>query len=521
MRVTNSMISRNSMNNMNGNKVSVDKLNNQMTSQKKIDRPSEDPVIAIRALRLRSNLSELNQYYERNIPDARSWIEVTEGALTNMQTILTDIYKECNNGATDTLNQEDRAAILKNLQSLRKQVYNEGNADCAGRYVFTGYKTNKQLTFAENENLTKYEITEPVSFEDIEEKNYYSNQVVVPNNKDEVQVGVDLADMPQVYVNKRIRLSYEETDLTVVEDENGNEVEQAAANIKYYDERREEWVDLSTMEVGDQTVGVTLGMTYDEWAAADYAIDDKQVIYFRETGELILGKEVANYMTSQKTQLTVTYEKTGFKEGELRPEHYFDCKDITDQNEANHITYTKENQEIKFTVAFNQDLTVNTQASDVFDSSIGRDIDELTNAVQAAIAAHDKIAKLEEMQKEAQYSDPTSQAKLKEWLEAAEKEASYADDYMQKLYSRGVGKFQKYKDNVTLARTDLGSREARLNLTENRMSDQQTTFEKLKSRNEDKELSDIIIEYTAAYNAYTASLQATAKANGQTLLNYL
>ena len=167
MRVTNSMISRNSMTNMNGNKVSVDKLNNQMTSQKKISRPSEDPVIAIRALRLRSNLNELNQYYERNIPDARSWMEVTEGALKNMETILGNIYKECNNGATDTLTQEDRNAILKNLRSMREQVYHEGNADYAGRYVFTGYKTNKPLTFADNEKDTAYEITEKISFEDI------------------------------------------------------------------------------------------------------------------------------------------------------------------------------------------------------------------------------------------------------------------------------------------------------------------------------------------------------------------
>ena len=52
------------------------------------------------------------------------------------------------------------------------------------------------------------------------------------------------------------------------------------------------------------------------------------------------------------------------------------------------------------------------------------------------------------MQKEAQYSDPASQEALGQWLEAAEKEAVYADDNMQKLYSRGVGKFQKYKDNV-------------------------------------------------------------------------
>ena len=302
MRVTNSMISKNSMTNMNGNKVNVDKLNNQMTSQKKISRPSEDPVIAIRALRLRNNLIELNQYYERNIPDARSWLEVTEGALKNMETILGKVYEQCNNGATDTLNQEDRAAILKNLQSLRKQVYHEGNTDCAGRYVFTGYKTNKQLTFAENESETAYEITEPVSYEDIEEKNYYSNQVVVPNNVAEVQTGVPLTDMPQVYVNKRIRLSYEATE------------ELDADNLKYFDEQTGSWEYLYDMEIDADFVGVTTDMTYDEWAASDYVVRDREVIFFRETGELILGKDVANQMTSQKTQLSVTYEKRGFNE---------------------------------------------------------------------------------------------------------------------------------------------------------------------------------------------------------------
>ena len=87
MRITNSMISRNSMNNMNTNKTNVNTLNNQMSSQKKISRPSEDPVVAIRALRLRSNLNELNQYYEKNIPDAESWMEITESALKNMKDI--------------------------------------------------------------------------------------------------------------------------------------------------------------------------------------------------------------------------------------------------------------------------------------------------------------------------------------------------------------------------------------------------------------------------------------------------
>ena len=141
MRVTNSMINRNSMTNMNRNKVSVDAMNTQMTTQKKISRPSEDPVIAIRALRLRTNLSEINQYYTKNIPDAESWLELTETAIKNMKEIVSEVYKQCVKGSTDTLKAEDRSAILQNLQALRSQIYKEGNADNAGRTIFTGYKT--------------------------------------------------------------------------------------------------------------------------------------------------------------------------------------------------------------------------------------------------------------------------------------------------------------------------------------------------------------------------------------------
>ncbi|MDE7062881.1 MAG: flagellar hook-associated protein 3, partial [Lachnospiraceae bacterium] len=85
MRITNNMIMSNTKININGNKTSLDTLNNQMSSQKKISSPADDPVVAIRALRLRSNLSQINQYYEKNIPDAESWLEVTETALTNMK----------------------------------------------------------------------------------------------------------------------------------------------------------------------------------------------------------------------------------------------------------------------------------------------------------------------------------------------------------------------------------------------------------------------------------------------------
>lgn len=511
MRVTNTMINRTSMRNMNNNKVSVDSLNTQMTTQKKISRPSEDPVIAIRSLQLRSSLNEINQYYKKNIPDAESWLELTETALENMKTITTEVYRQCVKGSNDTLAEDDRDAILQNLQALRTQIYKEGNADNAGRTIFTGYKTSSQLTFETDELQTTYNITEPVSYEDIGEKKYYSNLVTLPTDETSVSTGVAVEDLPQENTNFRLRLSYDgitgttgnTDDITLtMTDANGKQVP-----LSYTD-----------------TKGVVHGVSattisYEEWSEKGFVVGDDETLFVPETGEIIFGKNVSEGLKGNRVEFSVNYTKTGFNEGEIRPEHYFDCKNTT--NPYNIIEYTKENQEIEYTIAFNQTIVVNTQASDVFNASIGRDIDELTDIVKSAIAAHDKVDKIKEMQQLEQYSSKEMQAKLSEWLEAAEKEAAYMDDNMQKTYAAAVGDFQGYLDDISAATTDVGSKGDRLALTKERVSNQQTAFKELQSNNEDRELSDIIIDYTSAYTAYQASLLASSKANQQTLLNYL
>ena len=61
MRITNGIMMNNSLNNINKNKLLMDKLNTQIASTKKFSRPSDDPIAAIRALRLRSTEAELTQ----------------------------------------------------------------------------------------------------------------------------------------------------------------------------------------------------------------------------------------------------------------------------------------------------------------------------------------------------------------------------------------------------------------------------------------------------------------------------
>ena len=103
MRMTNKIMQNNSLYNINNNKILRDKLSTMMSTQKKITRPSDDPVIAIRALRLRTNVTELTQFYEKNSPDAESWLNVTEGALNTTTKVLTEIIRLANKGANKDL----------------------------------------------------------------------------------------------------------------------------------------------------------------------------------------------------------------------------------------------------------------------------------------------------------------------------------------------------------------------------------------------------------------------------------
>lgn len=501
MRITNNMIMHNTSNNINGNKINVDKLNNQMSSQKKIQRPSEDPVIAVRALRLRSALSEVNQYYTRNIPDAEAWLDVTDTAIYNMITLVGNIRTEADYGAGDDLKESDRQAILEQMQKLRQQVYAEGNADYAGRTIFTGFHTNKKLTFLTEEKNTTYNIEQNFTYKDIEEHRYYSGDVTVPTTAQRVLD--DAVPNPDETILNRIRLAY------------GGVGENPTVSYT------------PAGSATPETVTPTVYENYAAWeAAGGYELTGEQAVFIQDTGELVLSDDLAAKIREGKSDLTIGYQKTGFAEGELRPEYYYNCTDITDPDKP--IEYTKfdENgneiyQDINFIIAPNQTLAVNSNASSVFDASLGRDMDEMIDAVQHAIAAHQKVTDLESMKTMEEYSQPEYQAKLEKWIAAAKKECDYADNNMQKLYNSCIGKCDEYLDKLELAQTVVGGKGQALTLVKERMSKQQTTIEELKSSNENRELSDIIIDYTAAYNAYSASLQAAAKANQSTLLNYI
>ena len=680
MRITNKIMQRNNLANINTNKIYQDQLSTQMSTQKKIARASDDPVVAIRALRLRSNVTEVTQYYSKNIPDAKSWLEITEDALKNQSQVMTDMISQATKGANGDLTSKDRGIILEQLQALGDEVYSTANADYAGRYVFTGFRTDTPLSFLSASEQT-YEIKEQLDRNAISTLTKVESGNVLDwtaeNYNTLKDAGEQSVEALEVY---RLQLAYKDCS------------EKVAPTIRYRDESGKlQELEATTMHSYDRNPSPYK-------AASD---DSSAVIYVPETGEILLGKDKYQDLMKVKDDVTtvrdegqiqVVYQKSSWLAGDLRPEHYFYCKsdpgtdaeieynnslangsdenynklvsnrdalqkdadgiqkkypdvpykdaedyealkeknqklddlnaekaaldaeyadgattadrkvqieerlsEIAEESETlnseiaelgecavdddtkrivvpddyledldaqiqavqaeldpldtekstleteksdlerfnsdwadiknltDEITFMEgdyENQAIEYDVGFNQTIRVNSTAGECFQHGIGRTVDDLVTSLQ-------EVSDLEEMKEKIKkalndVSDDSADAKtLRAQYEAADKALTLAKDKNQKLFEKGITTFQKYLDDASLSITNCGNRSKKLELIENRMQSQKTTFETLKSENEDVDIAETAIQLISAQLTYEAALMATGKVSQNSLLQYI
>jgi flagellar hook-associated protein 3 FlgL len=528
MRMTNKIMQNNSLYNINNNKVLQDKLSTQMSTLKKITRPSDDPVIAIRALRLRSDVSQIKQYYEKNAPDAKSWIEVTADALNTTTDVINNMIQQCTKGSSKDLGVEQLDIIVTQLKSLKEEFYATGNVDYAGRYVFTGYRTDTTLTYTENKT-EKFEITEQLNVSAVDTINYTnigklkgasstSYDPSTPNTPLEEDVAIENND---IY---RIRLSYDNLKGT---DAAGNPV---VPVITKYDTTTTPPSYTNMFSGAVQKMSSTdVPSPYDY--ITDPANSDK-VIFVPETGEILMGKDAYDDFASvgDNTEIRVTYEKDSWKEGDLRPQHYFACKySETDSSGAivktinyneGYLTEEGASQVIKYDVGYNQTIRINTTADEVFTLDVDRNIDDLESALASLKEISAAKTNIEKML--AGYTEGTTEYNnLKATADAADKAYTYIRQNIQKIFEGLITKVNGTLDNTSVAITDNGTRGSRLDLISNRLMTQKTTFQTLQSSNEDVDIAEVTIQLTSMNNSYQSALMATSKIMQNSLMNYI
>ena len=264
MRITNQMMINNTMSNVQINKSQLSTLDYQLSTQKKISKPSDDPVIAIRALRLRASLEQVTQYLDKNIPDADSWLQTTEGALDEANQILVNLYGYCNQGSSDSYSSAERDTIAESLNKLKEAFYAEGDVEYAGRYVFSGYMTNVPLNYQSDEAAADvdFTITQEFTRDDLEMKTIYTNaysneDILNVDLKKDTEGNVITPNVDEVH---RIRIGYASVD------------DQGPFELK----------------IADGTTKAVDTITTD----SNYVPGEDEVAFNPATGEILLGENI-------------------------------------------------------------------------------------------------------------------------------------------------------------------------------------------------------------------------------------
>ncbi len=448
MRITNSMMINNILTSLNKNRASLASLEEQKATGKKIQRPSDNPIVAARALKFRTNISEIKQY-ETNTNDALSWLSVTEQAIKNSTEITKRISELSVQGSSGGLTTKNRESMIEEIKQLRQQLVNEGNVSYAGRHVFTGYQTNKSLVYESADNTENFLITEHLEGSQMETvKRVYGDEI---------------------HEASRIRLGYGTINEATV-----------PATIPGY--------TVIAMSSTDTLSSVPPA------ANEAYAPGLNEVHFLTDTGELIFNQENVNATSPPvlpgdpeliPTTFDFDYEKDSFKKGDVRPDHYFDSTNLTTGD-----VFTVTEEAMTYQVSYSQDMQVNVMGYDFITTDLVRDLDEIISAT-TSISYDESL------------SDELKQ------------------DLLTEQFSSLIGKMDKHIQNNLNVTSLIGGKVNRLELTLNRLSENKLNFNDLLSENEDVDMAETLIKFSAQEVVYNIALSSSSKIIQPTLLDFM
>lgn len=576
MRMTNKIMRNNSAYNINQNKILQDKLTNQMTSQSKIVRPSDDPVVAIRALRLRSNVTTVTQYNDRNAKDADQWLSLTADAMKTVDEVLNKLYEQVNISADKYETVDDLRIIMSQIKQLTAEFYSCANVDYAGRFVFSGYRTDLPVTFTEEdmkamkEHPVSYNIDQKFGFQDISRVNY--TEYDTAKNIDigtfpAPPAGIDGENSYEQTVTNstmyRFRISYNDLDSlgTEMTDENGNtvsagrkltftmpdgtvvtaEAQTDANGAVQKDADGNPVVNTTAVDAaGNPVVPAPQVMEFADQEAAYKAIADGTctgIAYIPTSGEMVFSKDFydKNFneaaFNASTTGFQVNYDKSSWKNGDINPVHYFKCtetKNMAAPGETPDLRKTAyntqrdegRNQDIYYDVGYNQQIQVNTRADEIFTHDVQRDLDDFQYYLKQLEDVESVIADLKKKQEDwpedsAEYKD------LSLRLEGANKALAYIRENIHTKFENQITKYKKYMDDSRVAMTDNATRGSRLDLISTRLTNQKMTFKELQQDNEGIDITEVAVELTASELTYNAALMATGKIMQTNLMNFI
>ena len=140
MRIGTLQMFRQSVNAMLDQQVKLFKTQNQLSTGKRINSPSDDPTNAARLIGL-SESAKTTAQYQDNILAARSRLELEDDALGSVGDALLRVRELAVAGLNNTYGLEERTAIAIEIRQLADEVMGLANRKLGnGQFMFSGYQ---------------------------------------------------------------------------------------------------------------------------------------------------------------------------------------------------------------------------------------------------------------------------------------------------------------------------------------------------------------------------------------------
>lgn len=538
MRVTNSMMVNRMMMNMNRNLNKMNSLYEDYSTGKKIHRPSDDPVIVARSLKISTDIAE-NEQFKKNINDVNSVLEKTETSLNELNSVLLRVRELTSQASNGVLTKEDTLKIKAEIDQLKQEIIKISNDTYVGRHIYSGYKTDKPYMSENgiyNMNMSKQIKTENLKF---------PIDIKSPNNTFEVDIA-GLKDEDGVKYTGKYKVELEAktySNMEEIQEELQNKLN-ASMGTKGITSvgiiPKDPLVPIDPLKKGDNklTEEESVAITFDKELDASSKdiiqakidkvfgqgkatvsidpLDSKKIIITPKSGEeldLTGGKDIVfkehelkfedGSNNSESIGIRLSDNNSYFKvnkdnnklvieNNDMKDDQKFalklDIKELRDQLGLEKLNVSESSEKIKYQVGVSADLEINVTGDRVFGAVFDTDDDGI--------------------------GDKTLMDTMNDLI-------NHLESGDTEKISKILDEIDGHRDNVSMLKGEIGAKTNTAETIKNRIEQTDVNFKKLLSETEDTDMAKVSMEFMTMQSIYQASLNIGAKIIQPTLVDFV
>jgi len=140
VRITDRLLVDKVLANIQRNTQRLSDLQDEVATGRRINKPSDDPTGTVSSLILHSTDDE-NQQDAANLDQAQAWLNSTDVALQDVNSILQRARELAVQGANQTLGPEETTSLANEVDQLLDHAMQLANTQNGDRYIFGGFNT--------------------------------------------------------------------------------------------------------------------------------------------------------------------------------------------------------------------------------------------------------------------------------------------------------------------------------------------------------------------------------------------